>query len=156
MSDAFSPRSFEAPSSIPRVVGILAIIFSVIGLGIAAIFFVGPMGVLERRTSWDHHKVLQTWMIVWGLSSLVLFVLHLAGGILGIMNRTLGLRVLTAYAIAAIVLVVLDVVVLGFYAQGRAWDKIGMPHLGYSFLAVAWPIVALVLVNTRRARAAAR
>lgn len=152
--DAFSPHRYPT-SHIPRVVGILAIVFSVIGVGMSLVFALGPISDLTRR-SWPNRELLATWLWAWGGVSVVLFALHLTGGILATMNRRLGLRLMTGYAVAAIILVVIDLGIMIAYGRGRSWTDVAVPHIGFSVVAIAWPVVALILVNTRRAHAAVR
>jgi hypothetical protein len=87
--------------------------------------------------------------------SFVLFAVHLTGGIMASMYKPLGLRLLTGYAVGALVLIGIDLVISVGFVSGRRWrESITYPRLVFNLIAVAWPIVVIALVNTRRAKAA--
>jgi hypothetical protein len=83
---------------------------------------------------------------------------HLVGGIFALSRRTIGLRLLTGYAVGAIVLAIIDVVYVTVLAPShyRVAESLMLPHLLYSALALPWPIVTLILVSLRRSRDACR
>lgn len=152
--DPFVPHTTPRRSGIPRIVGVIAIIFACLGLGLGALFTIGPLVDLQGRG----HASAVKWVYAFGGLSLVLFVLHLAGGILACMYRTVGLRLLTGYAVGALALIVIDLVyVLGIAEHSRRiTTSLVEPHVVYSLLAVPWPVIVLVLVNLRRAKLACR
>jgi hypothetical protein len=154
----FYPQVTQPRSSIPRVVGILAVIFAVIGAASSALFTWGPLDDFKWHRDAPGVSFMVKFLYLWGGLSAVLFILHLVGGILAITYRAIGLRLLIAYAVGALVLVVLDLVVIWFAAPSgahhRIEDSLQIPHTLYSAIAAVWPIIVLALVSSRRARAA--
>src|SRR5438045_1883522 len=111
MQPVYYPQPLPARSAVPRVVGILAIIFSVIGMSSSALFTWGPLEDLHRSHDPDTDFAIM-WTYLWGGLSAVIFLLHLIGGVFAVGYRKIGLRLLTAYAVAAIVLVLVDLFIL--------------------------------------------
>src|SRR5688572_12703568 len=116
-------------SAIPRVVGIIAIIFAVIGVGCSAFW---TWGSLHDIKLWDGGSKLGfvvNWLYVWMAVSVLLFAVHLAGGVMACQYKPLGLRLLTGYAVGALVLIALDLVVVVGFVSGRRWvDSITIPR----------------------------
>jgi hypothetical protein len=157
MQPRYSP--FAPPrSGIPRVVGILAIVFAVLGLAFSILFTWGPLDDIGRRgvdRMGRHGGFVINWIYIWIAISFLLFVLHLIGGVLAVTYRRLGLRLLTAYAVAALVLVVADLLILhGFVSGRRFMESLVWPRTGFAAIAAVWPIIVLALVNTKNAKAA--
>lgn len=152
----FQPQRTPARSAIPRTIGILAIIFACIGLGGSILFSLGPLSdVVRWRDDAEQLGFIVTWLYLWAALSMVLFVLHLVGGILACTYRPIGLRLLTAYAVGALILVVLDLVLLNGYVSGwRFRESLTIPRSIFALVALPWPIVVLALVNGRRAKQA--
>jgi hypothetical protein len=150
-------------SAIPRVVGILAIIFACMGIFWSAVFVMGPLDDMEQIGLDDEATSLVTWMKVWlGISGLV-FVLHLIGGIMAVTYKKVGLTLLNVYAIVAILLAAADVALMFALlpSSGEAWllnryfkEEVVYPRIVYEVLAIIWPIITLALVNTRKAKEA--
>jgi hypothetical protein len=143
------PPATATRSSIPLTIGILAIVFSTLGLG-AALISVGAAS--DARHS--HIGVL-------AVASLVVSALHLAGGILACAGRRIGLRLLTVYGIAALVLAASEVIWTAASATpvdaSIAARKFHMMWTVFTALfTAAWAVVVLALVNTKAARAATR
>jgi hypothetical protein len=147
-------------SKIPKVVGILAIIFSSLGLITATI----PLGLQDdlrhHHLTWTDLGSYTTWMMVWVVLGLAVSGVHLAGGIAALRYRRSGPTMLTLYAIGALVLIALDVGVsiksFPLPSSSRAFDDLVVPRLGLDFLALPWPIVVLSLINGRNARQSCR
>lgn len=148
------PSTPPRRSAIPRVIGILAIVFACIGVLGSLTFTLGPLSDLRRHR--DELGFVITWIYLWMAISFVIFGLHVVGGILAVTYRKIGLRLLTAYGVAAVLLVVLDMLILwGFAPHGfRVESSLTWPRTGWAMLAVPWPVVVLVLVNLRRSQAA--
>ena len=98
-------------SAIPKVVGILAIVFASLGLLTATM----PLGMFEDIDVYiaaagpiDAYLM---WLLVSSLLGLALFGVHLTAGILSVRYSARAPRWITLYGVAAIVLAVLDVVV---------------------------------------------
>ncbi|HTR50775.1 MAG TPA: hypothetical protein VMJ10_08725 [Kofleriaceae bacterium] len=143
-------------SAIPRVVGVLATVFAVVGLCATGLWTWGSLEDLghHHRHDWDSVK---TWLWVWGGLSVVVSALHLTGGLSALLYRRRAPRFMTAYAVAALVLVVADVAILIalWPASSRHLaDSVQIPHFVFDGLAWMWPTVVLVLMNTRRAKQA--
>ena len=147
-------------SSIPRVVGTLALIFACIGLCSAALWVFGPLDDLSewsRATGWSS---VRAWLLVWGGLSVGVFALHLVAGIFAVMYRPHAPRLVTWYAIAALLLAALDAILVVTLApsggphHAALWESLCLMHLVYSGLAAPWPIVAVLLMNTTGAKRA--
>ena len=147
-------------SSIPRVVGILAIVFACVGLCSAALWVWGPLddlSIWSRATGWSS---VRAWLLVWGGLSVGVFVLHLVAGIFAVMYRPRAPRLVTWYAIAALLLAALDAALVVALApsggphHAALWESMCLMHLAYSAIAVPWPIVAVLLMNTTGAKRA--
>jgi hypothetical protein len=149
-------------SAVPRVVGVLAFICAVIGLGMSFIWWFGPLDDVKR---WDDRGELGgvvTWLHVWMAISGVLFLVHLIGGIVAVQYKRSGLKLLTIYSIAAIALAILDVVLcialvpkrFDSYEYGDLWFSVVTMHIAFSVMALPWPITTLALVNGARAKEA--
>jgi hypothetical protein len=66
-------------------------------------------------------------------------------------------KLMTIYGIAALALCAVDVIVsVALFPEELRplFDDLVGPRIGLTILAVPWPIVALALINQRRARAA--
>ncbi|MBS1117886.1 MAG: hypothetical protein H6Q90_114 [Deltaproteobacteria bacterium] len=142
----------------PRIAGILAIVFSGLGIFGSAIWAFGPLSDIGRWDSAGELGAISTWLWLWFALSLGLFGAHLTGGILACMYKTSGLRLLNVYAIGALVLIVTDIL-LGFtllpsHASHRIRESVTYMRVIFDILATPWPIVVLCLVNARGARAA--
>jgi hypothetical protein len=164
------PSMYQGPprpqrSVIPRVVGILAIVFSCIGALTALVIHFGPLADLERWEVTRQASSLVSWM--WGSLALAgaVFVLHLVAGIAAVSYRPWAPRLISAYAILALLLAVTDLVLsvalvpdhLDFgmhYASVASVKESMMARSVFEGLAIPWPIVALVLMNLAGARKA--
>jgi hypothetical protein len=147
-------------SSIPKVIGILAIVFSSLGLlGSLAVTF----GMEDDMRKYDVTRELLggfgTWMMIYMVLGLALFGVHLAAGILSVKYSSGAPSWMTFYGIAALALVVADVAVsIATFPKGHGYghkvvyEAFVYPRLGLAVLAVPWPIIALVMMNQRSAR----
>ena len=146
-------------SAVPRVVGILALVFACLGIATSLIWTFGPLHDIDR---WGEHERLGgiiTWMYAWLAMSVVLFGVHLTGGILAIMYKPAGPRLLTGYAVGALALVVIDLVMMhGFVPRDFSGhdirNSVTIARTVFDGLAAPWPVIVLALVNSRGARAA--
>jgi len=147
-------------SAIPKVVGILAICFAAVGALGSGIWTWGPLDDLRM---WDRDHLwgaAETWLFVWGGLSIGVFALHLIGGILSILYRPSAPRVITLYSIAALLLVVLDLILVNVLApsggphHGAIHESVTSMHMAFCGLAFPWPVVALILMNTGAAKRA--
>jgi hypothetical protein len=153
----------------PRVVGILGLIFAVIGLGSSLLFTFGPLSDLQRAqrrveyalshlpdTGRPDVGAITSWLYAWLAVSVVLFAVHLAGSILAIAYKRAAPKLLTGYAVGAIILLVIDLVMVQFYVpKGFYLDgSVTISHTVYSGIALIWPVLVLALINTRKSREA--
>lgn len=138
-------------SSIPLVTGILAIVFSLVGIASSALFTFGPLSDLRHSES---ASTVTTWLATWLVVSGVLFLVHLLGGALSCGYRPAGRPMLVGYAIGALVLAAIDLVMVVTLDDGsrRFRTSVLRPHLIYSAIACVWPVIVLVLMKLRGAR----
>jgi len=151
-------------SAIPRVIGILATIFSVLGALFMGVWTFGPLSDLSNHHLLEQMSNLVTWFYACAVLSLVVFGLHLSGGIMAIVYKFTGLRLLTLYGVLAILLVVADAILvialMPDHIEGRAGltadirFSVTIMRVVFDGLALPWPIVVLALANSPRARAA--
>jgi hypothetical protein len=150
-------------SSIPRVIGILAIVFSSLGLLGSFATLVGPADdMLKFSISKETLGTFGTWMNVYVVLAVALFGVHLTAGIQSVRYARSAPLWMTIYAILAIVLIVVDMTIsystfpkgeFGFL-QKAIFEDLVYPRLGLAVLALPWPIVVLSLMNQRTARLA--
>ena len=149
-----------ARSGIPRVIGILAIVFCAFGLLGTAIWTVGPIADIHAHDHTGRWHAVELWMYVWCVLGVVIFGLHLTAGILAVMYRPSAPRFVSFYALLAIAVTIVDVLlVIVLSPSGRGdhhdlWNSVGTMHFVYAGLALPWPIIALALINRPSARAA--
>jgi hypothetical protein len=145
---------------IPRVIGILAIVFCVFGLFGTAIWTYGPIADMHL---WDADKTwhaVEIWLYVWCVLGVVVFGLHLAGGILAVAYRPSAPRMVSLYALLALAVAVADVVIVIVLAPSSShrhhdlWFSVGTMHIVYTAMAIPWPVIALALINRPAAKAA--
>jgi hypothetical protein len=139
------------------VLGILAIVFSTFGLlGTAVITFGYEKQMAEHHVTWSSMGSYTTWVIVYAISSVVVFALHLTSGILGVRYSRRAPNMMTLYAILSLAFAIADitlaVVLSPFPTSSAAFDDIIGGRFGLEMLAIPWPIVLLVLANLRRTR----
>lgn len=150
-------------SGIPRVLGVLAIIFSCFGLLGSAIWAFGPLSDIKEYGASDLDPI-KTWLYVWMLLSAGVFVLHLIAGIYAVQYKLTGLKLMTIYAVAALALILIDVVLVNVLIPSRyqydtrgddgVWFSVRTMHLVFSGMAAPWPIIALALARNGRAQEA--
>lgn len=153
---AFAPPR----SAIPKVIGILAIIFCVFGLLGALAMWVGPEDDMRRLdVTKESLGGFGTWMSVSFVFSLALFAVHLTAGIQAVRYAPSAPRWMLIYGVVAIVLVVADIFVsLAAFPDGAGHERrmlreeLVMPRIGLAVFALPWPIIALILMNVRPAR----
>lgn len=144
-------------SGIPRVIGIIAIVFSGFGLlmniGMYAAF---SEMIRDAHMFFDHDDVgfFGTWVTISFALGFLVFVLHLAGGIAATMYKRLGPVLMSAYAVVALLLVIGDLIVAVAASPGesRLFQEMGQSRLGFAVMCLPWPVVALVLMNLRSAK----
>ena len=145
-------------SAIPRVVGILAIVFAPIGLLITLAMTFGPKDDFQwMDITQGELGFFGSWLDIYLVLGLALFALHLVGGIMTVAYKKSGPPLLSAYAIAAIVLAVADVFIsMGTLSVSDRWvyQELVYPRLFIELFALPWPIVAVILINVRKAKEA--
>jgi hypothetical protein len=155
------PPSPPTRSAIPRVIGILATCFACVGALLMAVWTTGPISDLSKHHLLEQLSGLVSWYYACAALSVVVFGLHLAGGILTIIYKFIGLRLLNLYAVFAILIALTDIVlVFAVMPDDRAGltsdIRFSVTYLRVFFdgMAIMWPILVLALANTRAARAA--
>jgi len=150
----------QAPrSAIPRVIGIIGLPFACIGIGASLLFTFGPLHDIKSWGATERLGSIVNWLYIWLAVSVLLFAAHLLGSILTLTYRASGPRLLTGYAVGAIALLVIDVVMMiGFVPNDTGFfgvrESVTWPRVAFGAIAFPWPVVVLALVNTPRARAA--
>ena len=149
-------------SSIPKVIGILAIVFASLGLlGSLAMTFGFDEEMQKYAVTREQLGGFGTWMLVYLIIGVALFGAHLTAGIASVRYAASAPSWMTFYAIAAIALVVADVAVpIATFPSGSGflhkamYEDFVYPRIGLAILALPWPIIALVMMNQRSARLA--
>ena len=144
-------------SGIPKVVGILAIVFASLGLLVTLVI---PWGIHEELPkhglTTDALGTFWTWTKIWIALSVGLFGLHLTGGILAVYYARRAPLLLTIYGALALALAIAGIVLsMTTFPSGlstEAFDDTAGPGIGLAVLSVPWPIVVLALINQRSAR----
>jgi len=145
-------------SAIPRVVGILALVFAPIGIFFSLVFVAGPVG--DHSSVPSEWTALVTWLWVTFVASIVLFGLHLTGGILAVMYKRAAPLLMSLYGILGILLALGRVAVpfalmpKDVGGHSSLMEDFVYMQIGYGVLAVIWPIIALALMNTRSSKTA--
>lgn len=146
-------------SSIPRVIGIIAIVFSVLGV----LMNVGMYAAYSEAMRSARHfglsgevGALDTWVTISFVLGFLIFVLHLAGGITATLYKRVAPLLISIYAVVALLAVTGDLVVALAFSpdDSRLLREAAQSRLGFAVLALPWPIVALVLMNLRGAKQA--
>ena len=147
-------------SRIPRVTGILAIVFASLGLLGALALALGADDVMRGLDATRQGLgAFGTWMLVsLGLSA-GLFGAHLMAGIQSVRYAASAPRWMTLYGVLAIALLVTDIIVsIATFPEGHGYrhralyEEMVYPRLGMGILGMPWSILALVLLNLRSAR----
>jgi hypothetical protein len=147
-------------SAIPRVVGILAIIFASFGLlGTLGITFGGEDDLKRLDVTRQLLGSFGTWVYVAGGLGVLLFAIHLTAGIQAVRYAPSAPRWMTIYGVFALVLLAADVgISMATFPEGQGflrralYEHFVYPRIGLAVLALPWPIVALALINQRSAR----
>jgi hypothetical protein len=126
------------PSRFPYVLGLLAICFSI-------------AGIVGAVLSYD--SALPANVVVVAIS-LVISALHFYGGWLTSRYKATGLKVLTAYAIAALALAMGSAAMLYLSPTKQAMSP--SYAIAAALVSLPWPIAVLFLANSKRATEACR
>jgi hypothetical protein len=107
-----------------------------------------------------------TWLLVHSILCILLFGVHLTAGILSLRYSFRAPRWITLYGVAALVLIVTDIVVSVITFPGGpsggarvceiGFDQLVGPRIALAAVALPWPIIALALMNTRAAKQSCR
>jgi hypothetical protein len=153
------PMAPRAPrrSGIPRVIGILALVFCGIGLLVNCAMYAGMRGDARTFGVFEELGFYGTWITISFVFGFLVFALHLVAGIAATAYKRSAPALITAYAVLAIASVVGDMLVVTFAfpdALQPYQADLGQSRLGLAVIALPWPIVALVLMNLRGAKRA--
>lgn len=168
---AYPPYLGEAPrrSAIPKVVGILAIVFASLGLiGSLAVTVSVTDKIDLLRLLRDESLGLRsfdTWLKLYLAPAALVFGVHLTAGILSVRYAATAPRWMTLYAVLALALLAADIAISmatfphaagleSDYMREKLYEEFVHPRFGLAVLGLPWPIIALVLMNVRSARAA--
>jgi hypothetical protein len=145
-------RPVAVASKRPSRIGTFAILFACIGL-LDVAFTASSIGELRYDPDLDGAVV---WMYVWVAASIALFGLQLVGGVLARRYRPAAIGVLTIYGLAAILLIVGDLVVMNTWHRrpGLSWELTSGLRRIVDVLALPWPILVTVLVHSQGTKAA--
>lgn len=148
-------------SGIPKVMGILMIVFASLGLLFTLIGAGGPSdtGGLESELL-DKLKLFANIDLIVGL---LIGILHLVAGIMSVRYKTNGPKLAIIYGISKIVWTVLSLVLVYAWLI-PAMDKLGAPGSVKSVFAgmfvvigiinIIWPVIVLSLMTRPKAKAA--
>lgn len=156
---AVSTGGGRSRSSIPFVIGILAIVFAVLGLLTSMLVAIGLTEELDAQgVTKSELGAFGTWMYAALIPSLLLFGLHLTGGIFCVTYKKRAPLLITLYGIGALVLAATDIgLSIALFPEGAStpmFDDLVGPRIGLQVISAFWPIVALILMNVPGARAA--
>jgi hypothetical protein len=138
-------------SAIPKVLGILAIVFSVFGLLFAVVQTFGTYSDIEE-VFLDSSELgtFATWIPAYLVFAVIVFGLHLTAGIFSIRYSSRAIKWMNAYAVFAILLALANIAITATtYPEAL---KISDGHAGRIVLdvfALPWPIIVLSLMNLR-------
>lgn len=149
-------------SAIPKVVGILGIIFASFGIFGSIATAVGVDDAMWKfDTSRESLGAFGTWTLVYVAIAAALFAVHLTGAIQSVRYAPSAPRWMTLYGILALALIAADVAVSmatfpggGGYRHEAFYEELVYPRFGLAVLALPWPIIVLALMNQRSARLA--
>jgi len=149
-------------SSIPKVVGILMIIFASLGLLFGLLGLAGNSASTEGLKDVPEFKTYLTMNMVYGLVGLAISVIHLLAGVSAVRYKANAPGLAKLYGVTNIVVSVgWGVVVFAWLkpALEKAAGGIGAAALGVGvifgiILAVAWPVIVLALMSRPAAKAA--
>jgi hypothetical protein len=150
-------------SAIPKVIGILAIVFASLGIlgSLATALGVEDEMMTAYGVTREDLGAFGTWMLVYLALAAVVFGVHLTAGIQSVRYTASAPRWMTLYGILAIALIVTDIIVsMATFPDGAGfvrralYEDLVYPRFGLAVLALPWPIIALVLMNQPLARLA--
>jgi hypothetical protein len=146
-------------SSIPRVIGILAIVFASLGLvGALTLSFGVDEDLARRGTTRENFGAFGSWTLAYAPLAGLVFAVHLTAGIQSMRYAASAPRWMTIYGALAIALVLTDLAVsvatFPHLTSQKLQEDLLDPRLGLAVLSLPWPIIAIVLMNQRTARLA--
>lgn len=152
---------FERRSLIPRVIGILAIVFASIGLLFSlAMSFGFDDDLMKHGVTKADLDAYGTWMTVSIVPALAVFAAHLTAGIQCVRYAPSAPTLMIIYASLALARNVADVVITALTFPAPTYttmfEDLGAGRIGIAMMATPWPIVALVLMMLRTSRKACR
>lgn len=153
-----------ARSSIPKVVGILMIVFASLGLlfTLLALTSAGTGNDYQEMQSLPAFKTLTTMQLVFNALGVGIGILHLVAGISAVRYKASAPKLAMSYAVINIVTTIAYLVMVFAWLK-PALAKAGFPEAGAvvggvllvsGVLSVTWPVIVLVLMSRPSARAA--
>lgn len=151
-----------ARSSIPKVIGILMIIFASLGLLFSLIGFGGTDFSTEGLSPEfvDKLNSAKTFQLVTSVLGLVIGALHLFTGIACVRYKSTAPKLALIYGVAAILNVIIGLIVMYTFVKPAldvvpgAGAALGAVFLIIGIIGMAWPIIVLALMTRPAAKAA--
>jgi hypothetical protein len=154
----------QGRSSIPKVVGILMIVFSSLGLLFTLLALASAGGGKDYQGMQDlpAFKTLNTMQLVFNALGVGIGILHLVAGISAVRYKASAPKLAMSYAVLNIVTTIAYLVMVFAWLK-PALEKAGFPEAGSvvggvllvsGVLSVTWPVIVLVLMSRPSARAA--
>ncbi len=154
----------QGRSGIPKVVGILMIVFASLGLlfTLLALASAGTGSDYREMQSLPAFKTLTTMQLVFNAVGVCIGILHLVAGISAVRYKASAPKLAMSYAVLNIVTTIAYLVMVFAWLK-PALEKAGFPEAGSvvggvllvsGVLSVTWPVIVLVLMSRPSARAA--
>ena len=154
-------------SKIPKVVGILMIIFASIGLLSGLLNLAGNSGdaVLKKIPEWDTFRTIT---LITGVIGLAISALHLYGGIRAVGYKANAPKLAVTYGTVNIAVTLVNTGIVMFWLKpaiekalkelgadvGLFSAVVGIGAIGGAILVIAWCVVVLALMTRPAAKAA--
>jgi hypothetical protein len=153
------PKMNAQRSGIPKVIGILMIVFASLGLLVSLAGLAGNSaeGVLKEVPEW---KTWSTLSMVFGLIGLGISVLHLIGGISAVRYKASAPKLAVTYAVANIASNLAQAIIVFAWLKPALSKFPGAAEAVGAFLvigiiiALIWPTIVLVLMTRPSAKEA--
>jgi len=149
----------QGRSGIPKVMGILMIIFASLGLLFGLIGLAGNSGN-DAFKDVSAFKTLHTMQLIFGVIGLGISALHLVAGLSAVRYKANAPKLSVAYGALNIISTIAQLVIVYAWLK-PALDKVpgagavvGATMLFFGVLSVVWPIIVLALMTRPAAKAA--
>ncbi len=143
-------------SAIPKVLGILAIVFSAFGLLFSIVQTFGTYGDIDDAYL-DPSELgsFATWIPTYMVFAVILFGVHLTAGILSTRYSPRAIKWMNGYANFAILLALANIsITTATYPDALKVTDGHMGRIVLDIFALPWPIIVLSMMNLRSVRLA--